>query len=201
MKEYRSRLTAPLNFHNFNRYFAIPLGMIVTIGQFISEFGVNGYTETGPFSWLYTMDAIFYTALFILLMTAFIGFLSWHHSAYISFMLILSVQIIYRLFAVCLYIIYAPSMSTDPWSTAFGYLIYAILAYIYYRKRKPLFATYYSEPEEAVKETPPMEQTNIVRSPQVLFCRKCGAKLPLDSRFCKICGTELLVSATEFGNK
>lgn len=37
-----------------------------------------------------------------------------------------------------------------------------------------------------------IQEDNTSQTPQILFCRKCGAKLLANAQFCKECGTEIM---------
>lgn len=199
IKEYHSRLETPLAFHNFNRYFAIPVGIITLIIRFYNEF-----TNITDYNWLYIVDFIYYTLLFALTITAFVGFLKWQLYGYKSFFSYLLLQLSYYLYSIIVYIAYGllSEISTILGSLV-GVLIYIVPVRIYYKKRKLLFAPYYhkvpttnasvTSPDDQVKQKQPISPNHV--EPQIMYCRKCGTTLPSsNSLYCNKCGTVVITA-------
>ena len=220
MNTYTSRANTPLAFHNFIRFFSLPIGIITWLTRF-SEF-----SNIEQLNWLYVIDFIFFTTAVVLLVLAFIGFLRWQLYGYKCLFIYLVVVNVFYL--VCM-AIYAAFNLTDEVNKLIGTeivnLTYSVILFIYYRKRRQLFTSVFNkvnltnnliksdfsatdemntlaentiakiEPE-AGQDIPIKDGNDVIEqgndNVKAKYCRKCGSRLEDDSRFCSLCGTEVI---------
>ena len=205
--EYHSRLDAPLAYHNFNRYFAVPAGAVLTIVRFALE--LNGLLIL---HWVYIVEFVYYIAAIGLLIAAFVGFLRWRLYGYRCFFINLGLSLSYDLYVMIAFAAYGlTTESTSVISQLVVLIVYAVPVSIYYRKRRPLFepgdrmklaAITGAQSQSAARLNPwdapppqPRREAEPVPTPaasQVLYCRKCGEKITGDSVFCAYCGEKIV---------
>ena len=134
MEQYHSDAQTPLKFHKFFWYVLLPLNFFSTAVTLKQEFSVM--TE---FSWLFAVDAFFFTVALGLMLACFVGFFGWKSYAWYSVMALLGTFVVSGICTVAIYAAYVPEELTY----SFGQLVVAILEAVligkYYIKRRPLF--------------------------------------------------------------
>ncbi|MBR5430622.1 MAG: zinc ribbon domain-containing protein [Firmicutes bacterium] len=200
MKEfYYDRETTPLAFHNFIRFFWLPLNIITGIGSLF----LRPYLNT-----LGSLN-ILLVALLVLTVISFVGFLNWESYGWKSFrILIFSMIGIGTLGSISWIIIGVLDGYNEEIGYGLGYcftyllfgLAFGIPTLIYYKRRKPLF---YPDMQPPVKEefivsyvdpalTKETESKRTKAMPLARFCRHCGRELEYDAMFCPRCGTKVV---------
>lgn len=169
----------PFLYHKIFNYVLLPFIFIATIDKLISYFNLLGNDSIvlGLIYFLYILAVITEIILFY-------GLLKFkknsNHILIILSLLILPEYII----AIFLTDVITPDRV---WSSYFingAYIIFFVLSCIYYAKRSTSFINAW------VKDEPLVTKNN-----NVSFCRKCGQILvPLDSKFCQHCGTEVILN-------
>ncbi len=154
MKRYYSRLSTPLAFHNFLRYFWIPLAALSMFGMLASA--INTGMEDG-FDVFLGLTAAYYAFSFASLLAAFIGFFKWRLYAWYSYLVSLAMTPLYLLAIMMVASALAPGKAADSLLLLVGLIpiaLYAVPISIYYIKRKPLF----TQNEGEASGGPPSEE-------------------------------------------
>ena len=190
MKQYYSRLEAPLAFHKFFWYVSLPIGFLVTLGNLVEE--ISGMVF---FNWIYAIEIGFFLANLSLTLLCFVGFFKWKSYAWRSVMILLPTTVANNIFIVIVYALFLPSQIGTSIGRLVGVIIYAILVGIYYKKRRPLFFVRSQDAtgaptntEEKIPEGLPTTDLTL----QAKYCRKCGFLLLEGSIFCSRCGTPII---------
>lgn len=205
---YNSRLVTPLKFHNFNRYFAIPfsivcfsmlffLCIIILITRTVYPFSeYDLYDNTYLINCITTLACCNITLG--LLIPAFIGLMRWKFYGFICLMIYLGIQLVCGIILIFIYV--DLTLQILFFIYVLAKLIYSVLVYFYYNKRKLLFASNFNDPYIIVPKTEVSVQENtrlgqkyepMTYQPNLKYCHKCGAILSPESRFCMNCGMEI----------
>jgi len=197
--QYRIRETTPLKFHNFVRYFSLPVGIVSALVSIIIIINNLYY-----FDWLSVLGVVYYAVIIGLLVTTFIGFLRWKRIGYICLLSALALEVFFALASLIGYSSYPSDVVASYVGNLIGILVYAIPVYIYYRKRAPLFTKSGDKPAPAANayadpwDRPAYPNANAQTKPAPAagqprpsaFCTGCGAPVDPDvDRFCRRCGT------------
>jgi hypothetical protein len=191
MKQYYHKEDTPLKFHKFFRYVSLPLGFFILLIRMISEI-----SEITFFDWFYAVDIGYYVIALTLMLVCFVGFFKWKSYAWYGVMIYLCIGTAYNMYGVAIYAIYIPDQIVAVVGQVCGYLAYAIMVSIYYRKRRPLFFS--DMPEIDVTDSADSVNVGDINSPnyqvfpQAKCCHKCGCKLSDGSEFCSKCGTPIM---------
>lgn len=199
---YTDRSKTPLAYHNFFRFVALPLGILVTFGNIFEELSYFKDFQLRPSDLLYfltVIDLIFFLTDLALLVVCIVGLFHWSPYGWYAVMIHLSLTVVYRLYIVIVFNLYdIPDVSMAD-ASLISAVIIGILVAIYYFKRKPLFFPSSQDPEapldpEAFSPAQPPQAS----SPPVAFCRKCGQSLPSDGAFCPRCGMPIKRETPQF---
>lgn len=129
MKIYTDRNTAPLVFHDINRFVRIPLSIIYLL---YTTFVLIPNLYFQPFSYI----DLFFTVIFLVfLIVAFLGCKNWKPSAWYAFIALSAVGIIYNL----LYLYLSWVLENSDYVGPIAKIIFDVCVIVYYIKRKPLF--------------------------------------------------------------
>lgn len=129
MKTYTNRNTAPLVFHEINRFVRIPVSICYLLLTTFFLFPGLTYPMLGDID-------LFFTVIFlILLIVAFLGCKDWKPSAWYAFIALSAVGIIYNI----LYLRLAWYLESLVFAIRIVNIIFDVCVIIYYFKRKPLF--------------------------------------------------------------
>lgn len=177
MKQYQSRLDAPLKFHKFYWYIYLPIQFLRVLGMLFS----TDLQMKGTFSWIYGIDSVFFIASLGLILACFIGFFRWKPYAWYSMMILLSVSLGYAWYTIFLYAALFPELVSTAIGQMIGVSIHSVLVGIYYIKRRPLF---FADDEWTLNQ-----ESGKTPGQKEEFCLQCGQKLREESSFCSYCGT------------
>ena len=137
MKYYSIKGT-PLAFHNFFRFFSLPMGILITINQLITECDMV-YDIGIELVWLLYIDIFFYITHIVLCTTCFIGFFKWESYSWYCVFAFQIIGILYDCYSIIVTSIYLPDNTAMYVASLLGRVIILWLTGIYYFKRKPLF--------------------------------------------------------------
>ena len=191
---YYDRETTPLAYHNFIRFFWLPLNIITGIGSlFLRSYGSL---------------SILLIALLALIVISFVGFLSWESYGWKSFRILIFATIGIGIVGSISWIFLGVLDGYDDeigYGLGFGltYLLFGLAfgipTLIYYKRRKPLF---FPDMQPPVKEEfiysyvdPDLEETESNKTKvmsRARFCRHCGVEIAPDAEFCHRCGTKVV---------
>lgn len=129
MKTYTDRNTAPLVFHEINRFVRIPVSICYLLLTTFFLFPGLTYPMLG------NIDLFFTFAFLVLLVVAFLGCRHWKPSAWYAFIALSAVGIIYNI----LYLRLAWYLESLVFAIRIVNIIFDVCVIIYYFKRKPLF--------------------------------------------------------------
>lgn len=130
MKTYTDRTTAPLIFHDINRYARLPLTIC------FQAFNIFGLFIGFTYQWYEYLDLSFAISNFVLLVIAFIGCMKWKPSAWYSLIALSALGIIYNILYL---LILATFIQSSDFVKPIAQIIADICIAIYYIKRQPLF--------------------------------------------------------------
>lgn len=183
MKRYFVRAETPLKFHNINRFVILPLWIVYTAVSWIKNY--DTYFGTISFDWSFAVNLVLDILVITGAVGAFAGFLRWKAYGWYFHLLFLAGNVAYGVLWFIVNAVYRSSLLPSAFATLIGLLLYGVLAFFYYRKRKPLFFG------GGAGECPAGEE----RPAPPRFCWNCGEKLPRESsRFCPYCGTKQSVT-------
>ncbi|NCB52617.1 MAG: zinc ribbon domain-containing protein [Clostridia bacterium] len=202
--KYYTISDTPLAYHNFNRFFVLPVGMLNLIRQIITAFTGSGNID------FYTFFSVSVTLAFLALyVVCFVGFLKWKSYAWYAVMVIIALTPLDCLLILILNILHSPDDIPVSLAKLTLSVLFSILVSIYYEKRKPLFmrdmpvgARYATSAAPGYSGRTGFTYSQSVtpdfeRPMRVRYCHRCGTPLPSEeSRFCHICGTEVSAPAT-----
>lgn len=186
MTTYTNRDTAPLAFHTFSRYVALPLGTLLTLIDLVTKFGP---ATNGSIDFNYTL------IILILDIACLVGFTRWRTYAWYCYIAVRIVNVVYGAIVLNLCFLYFPTQIATALGQLLGTILIGALTCIYYVKRKPLFNTAIGTGLDEPEEEPPHDKAPepIVRSDAqavtVSYCYRCGSKLVPGASFCNQCGT------------
>ncbi len=203
MIKYHIQNVTPLAFHNFFRFFSLPVGALLALVRLVGVFNQSNVV----FNSYSLIDVAYYILAITLSIVCIIGFINWKPYAWQSVMVFLVASPLYCLIILIIYLVYLPSVAATVLGQFIGVLIYGILVGLYYLKRKPLFKKTSRNSSQIYqnqiktdddiilghegKVTEKIQPAEEVSKP--IFCRKCGVRLPSeDSIFCTMCGTKVL---------
>ncbi|WP_312070357.1 hypothetical protein [Anaerotignum propionicum] len=130
MKTYTDRTTAPLIFHDINRYVRLPISICI---QAFNIFGlIYGFT----WQWFDYFDLSFAVLFLILFIIAFIGCMKWKPSAWYALIALCALGITYNLLYLLLF---GTILEAPDYAKPLVQIIGDICVTIYYLKRRPLF--------------------------------------------------------------
>ncbi len=202
MVRYTDRNKTPLAYHTFFRFVALPLGILVTLGNIFEELGYFKEFQLHPGDLLYALtviDLIFFLTDLALLVVCVVGLFRWAAYGWYAVMIHLPLTVVYRLYIVIIFYLYdVPDISMAEASLIAVVIFYPLVA-VYYFKRKALFFPSAQQPETLpAPEEFSLAQPLQASSPQAAFCRKCGQSLPSGASFCSRCGTPVKIETPPF---
>ena len=204
MQLYYDRSTTPLLFHNFIRFFWLPLSVITNIGTLSIQPYLYETEGSG-------IGVIADLAMIVLAIISFIGFLNWESYGWKCFRIMIFTMLGIGIVGVVLWTVLA-FLTGDSYDYEIGYnlgysfsylivgLAFGIPTLRYYKRRKPLFFPEMQPPvtEEMVVSyvdpslTQNIETNNTYPTPKAHFCRHCGVEIAPDAEFCHRCGTKVI---------
>ena len=134
MERYTDQATAPLRFHNLNKFVIMPLNVVFLLIRTIN------LLRAGSFStWLGCVDLAYYAASLALAAGTFVGFVRWRSYGPACFLSYVGLTVAYDVLALVLHILYQTDAVAASAGTVIGSLLFAALMFLYYGKRRPLF--------------------------------------------------------------
>lgn len=131
--QYTDRATAPLKFHKFLTWFALPLGTLVSLANALQYISV-GYSP----SIYFFLDMGYWTLSISISVLCVIGLWRYHHSGPLLLYARQILSICYQLIAILIFSSYGIPMS-DFFSKLSATVTWLVIFVIYYQKRMPLF--------------------------------------------------------------
>ena len=195
---------APLKYHNFLKFFGLPVSVLLTIAQFfsisrdINEAIYNGlYYDVVRIG--YEIDIIFGIAIILANCITLYGFYTWKPCGYYGILGSHIVNMVHSLVAIGYCAIYVPEGSLTVWGGLFMEVIILIPVWIYYAKRRPLFFEdmrdeYWHRQRAMAEATMGMKDKS---GDDPTRCRCCGEKLNAGRTECMRCGASVLEMTPE----
>jgi len=129
-----SKTQTPLKFHRFFWFVLLPLNFVSTAITLYQEFSVME-----EFTWLYAVDAFFFSVSLVLMLAIIIGFFGWKSYAWYSVMGFLGLLVVSGICNVAIYAAYAPQELTFSIVQLIVAILEAVLIGKYYKNRRSLF--------------------------------------------------------------
>lgn len=189
MDKHFDYATTPLKYHNFLRFFAMPVGLIIIVVQLFNIAGQYN-SSYGVVKSAFEVDLFFYGLTAVTAAITLYGFYTWKPCGYYGIFAYHGVSICYSLVCIVLFTVMDLSDEVyDTWVSLISELVVAIPVFIYYGKRRPLF---FEELRLAFYQRLRAENTVIKPQDKSMGdpsrCRVCGEKLNPGRTACMKCG-------------
>lgn len=195
MKKYTKIENTPLKFHNFLRYFSLPIGILGAIFQIFRDVVTLSSAFVSD-SNIISLDITYSFIYLIALCFAFTGLNKWKQYGYYGIITVACMLAGERLLTSIVIVQYSEQMSQLELRAFFLSLTcFTIPVIIYYRKRRFLFFAKESSTElsDEKKQTQVIETKSSNKQKSLgkdIYCKKCGGLIEPISKKCNKCGKQ-----------
>lgn len=192
MDKYFDYATTPLKYHNFLRFFSMPLGLLITVVQLFNL--VPEYNASyGVVRMAYGVDLFFVVLSAIVMGLTLYGLYTWKPCGFYGILAHHGLNVLSAVVYIVLFSMFELSEQAGSMvSNLIGNLVVSLLVCIYYLKRRPLFfenmrLEFYKNLQAMPVEVKPVDRSG----GDSTRCRVCGEKINTGRISCMKCGASI----------